>query len=83
MAAFVLMIKMEDNEEKVVYQFGPSEKHLGIIEFHKVNKVFHIRKSVNDGILSNEAYERWAAEKIVKIMYREEGKFPDITTVEK
>lgn len=83
MAVFVVMTKMEDNEEKVVYKFGPNEEYMGIIEFDKVNKVFNIRESVNDGIISNKAYERWAAEKIVKLMYKEDGVFPEVTSVEK
>lgn len=83
MAVFVLMIKMENNEEKVVYKFGPNEEHMGIIEFNKVNREFNIRESVNDGIISNKAYERWAAEKIVKLMYKEGGEFPEVTSVEK
>lgn len=72
MAVFVLMTKMEDNEE-----------YMGIIEFDKVNRAFNIRESVNDGIISNTAYERWAAEKIVKLMYKEGGIFPEVTSVEK
>lgn len=40
---------------------------MGIIEFNKINKEFRIQESVNDGIISNKAYERWAAEKIVKL----------------
>lgn len=83
MAAYVLMIKLEDDKEKVVYQFDPNEKQMGIIEFNKKNKSFHIRESVNDGVISNKAYERWAAEKIVKLMYKEGGEFPQITSVEK
>lgn len=83
MAAFVLMIKLEDNEEKVIYKFGPNEQHMGIIEFNKINREFNVRESVNDGILSNKAYERWVAEKIVKLMYREGGEFPGVTSVEK
>ncbi|MDE6568333.1 MAG: hypothetical protein K2K70_11460 [Lachnospiraceae bacterium] len=83
MAVFVLMIKKEENEEKVVYKFGPNEEHMGIIEFDKVNRAFSIQKSVNDGIISNKAYEGWAAEKIVKLMYKEGGEFPDIVSVEK
>ncbi len=77
------MKKMEDNEEKVVYKFGPNKEHMGIIEFDKVNSTFNIRESVNDGVISNKAYERWTAEKIVKLMYKEGGEFPEVTSVEK
>lgn len=29
MAVYILMIKLEDNEKKVVYKFGPNEKRMG------------------------------------------------------
>ena len=29
MAVYILMIKLEENEEKVVYKFGPNESHMG------------------------------------------------------
>lgn len=83
MAVYILMIKLEENEEKVVYKFGPNESHMGIIEFNKLKREFTIQASVNDGILSNKAYERWAAEKIAKLMYKEDGIFPKTITVEK
>ena len=83
MAVYMLMLKLEDDEEKVVYKFGPNENQLGIIEYNKLAKKFTIRESVNDCILSNEAYEKWAAEKIAKLMYKEGGIFPTRTSVEK
>lgn len=83
MGAYVLMIKLEDNDEKVIYKFGPNEKYMGVIEFDKIRREFNIVDSVDDGVLSNKAYERWAAEKIAKLMYKEDGKFPEITAVEK
>lgn len=83
MAVYVLMIKLEEDEEKVIYKFGPNEKHMGIIEFNKINREFIIRERVNDAVLSSKAYERWAAEKIVKQMYKERGEFPQVTSVEK
>lgn len=83
MAVYVLMNKIEDNKEKVVYEFGPNEKMMGIIEFNKIQKSFSIIRDVSEDASTNRAYERWAAEKIVRIMYREDGNFPDITSVEK
>ena len=35
MAVFVLMIKVEENREKVIYKFGPDRKCMGIIEYNK------------------------------------------------
>lgn len=83
MAVYILMKKIMDDDEKVIYKFGPNEGQMGIIEFDKKKRKFNITEHVNDGILSNKAYERWAAEKIVKLMDKEGGNFPDTTSVEK
>lgn len=83
MAVYLKMIKIFDDDKKVIYQFGPNENQMGEIEFDKENKTFHILKQVNDVQISNEAYEKWASEQIVKIMFRDKGKFPNVTSVEK
>ena len=76
MAVYVKMIKKFDDEKRVVYQFGPNEKQMGEIEFDILNQV-------NDSRISNQAYENWASEQILKIMFRNDGQFPDVTSVEK
>ncbi len=83
MAAYVKMIKKYDDEKTVIYQFGPDENQMGEIEFDKKRKKFKILKQVNDIRISNQAYERWASQQIIKIMYRNNGEFPDVTSVEK
>lgn len=83
MAAYVKMIKKYDDEKTVIYQFGPDENQMGEIEFDKKRKKFKILKQVNDIRISNQAYERWASRQIIKIMYRNNGEFPDVTSVEK
>ena len=50
MAVFVLMIKVEENREKVIYKFGPDRKCMGIIEYNKITDQFLILEKVNDGI---------------------------------
>lgn len=67
----------------MVYNLGPNEEHMGIIEFDKATDKFSILQSPDDGIISNKTYERWAAEKITKILYKENGIFPEATVVEK
>lgn len=83
MAAYVKMIKKFDDNKRVLYEFGPNEYQMGEIEFHKENKNFDVLKHVNDSQISNEAYEKWAMEQIIKIMYRNKGQFPNVTSVEK
>ena len=67
MAVYVKMIKKFDDEKRVVYQFGPNEKQMGEIEFDKEKKIFNILNQVNDSRISNQAYENWASEQILKI----------------
>ena len=84
MAAYVLMKKLEEDDKKVVYRFGPNENNMGIIEFDKIEKEFTILekiKAINSDTDSIK-YENWAAQKIVKIMYKENGIFPERMTVE-
>ena len=83
MAVYIKMIKKYDDDNKVVYRFGPNERLMGEIEFDKEEKIFNILEQVNDSRISNQSYENWAMEQIIKIMYRDNGQFPDVTSVEK
>ncbi|RGS61230.1 hypothetical protein DWX81_17445 [Roseburia inulinivorans] len=83
MAVYMKMIKKFDDDRKVIYQFGPNENQMGEIEFDKEKKIFNILKQVNDLRISNQAYENWASEQIIKVMFRNNGRFPEVTSVEK
>lgn len=83
MAVYVKMIKKYDDEKKVTYRFGPNEELMGEIEFDKEKKKFNVLNHVNDPRISNQAYENWATEQITKIMFRNNGQFPNVTSVEK
>ena len=39
MAVYVKMIKMFDDENRVIYQFGPNENQMGEIGFDKEKKI--------------------------------------------
>lgn len=83
MAANVKMIKKFDDERKVIYQFGTNENQMGEIEFDKKRKEFRVLKQVNDKRHSNQVYEEWASQQIVKILFRNNGQFPDVISVKK
>ena len=83
MAVYMKMIKKFDDDRKVIYQFGPNENQMGEIEFDKEKKIFNILKQVNNLRISNQAYENWASEQIIKVMFRNNGRFPEVTSVEK
>ena len=81
MAKYLLMKKVSENEVTVVYQFGPNEDRMGVIEFNKNEQRFAVIKSVDDGIISNGTYEKWAAGKIARVK-REDRPFPAVMSVE-
>ncbi len=83
MAVYMKMIKIFDDEKRVIYRFGPNENRMGEIEFDKEKESFSILKHVNDSRISNQAFENWASEQIIKIMFRNNGELPDVTSVEK
>lgn len=83
MAVYMKMIKIFDDEKSVIYKFGPNLNQMGEIAFDKEERRFHVFKQVNDSKISNQAYESWASEQIVKIVSRNNGQFPDIASVEK
>ena len=78
MAVYIKMIKKYDDDKKVVYRFGPNERLMGEIEFDKEEKIFNILEQVNDSRISNQSYENWAMEQIIKIMYRDNGQFDGV-----
>lgn len=83
MAVYLKMIKKYEDEKKVVYRFGPNENLMGEIEFDKEKNTFNVLSPVNDPRISNQSYENWVTEQIIKIMFKNNGQFPDVTSVEK
>ncbi|WP_143812894.1 hypothetical protein [Paenilisteria weihenstephanensis] len=77
------MIKELENDVMVSYKFGPNEQQLGIIEFNKKARKFKVVEEVNEPHVSNEAYEHWAIERIVRVVAREGSVFPARMVVEK
>ncbi|MBA4538838.1 hypothetical protein H1Z61_17340 [Bacillus aquiflavi] len=83
MAIYVMMKKILEDDNKVTYYFGPNESTLGILEYDKNTKKITIHEQVNDGIIPNEAYEKWVAQRIGQIIFKEGGFFPEKTTIER
>ena len=82
MAVYVLLLKEYEDEEKVIYKYGPNEEITGKIEYNKKsNKLFEIEPIIKEGI-SNDFYVKRAAQKLAVISVRENGVFPERTTVE-
>lgn len=82
MASFVLLIKEFEDDDRVVYKFGPNEKVMGKIELNKKTRMFNELESVQDSVQSPQFYFNRAAQRLARCFIKEGGKFPDKTTFE-
>ncbi|NQX69584.1 hypothetical protein HQN90_25965 [Paenibacillus alba] len=82
MASYVLLLKEMENEERVVYKFGPNEDMMGKIELNKITRKFAEIEPIPDISISNKFYFDRAAQRISVCFIRENGRFPDRTTFE-
>lgn len=77
MAVYVLIKKISEDEDSVKYNFGPNEEKMGVIEFNRKTNKFYILEQVNDGLISNEAYENWTIQKLVRTFMKENDVFSE------
>ncbi|MOA60084.1 hypothetical protein D3C78_1848770 [compost metagenome] len=54
MASFVLLLKEMENEERVVYKFGPNENVMGRIELNKITRKFAELEPIPDPNISTK-----------------------------
>lgn len=38
MASLILLVKQTEDDEKVIYRFGPNERKMGLIEMNKIKE---------------------------------------------
>lgn len=82
MAVYVLLIKDFEDDEKVIYKYGPNEEITGKIEYNKKsNKLIEIEPIVKEGI-SNEFYVTRAAQRLAVLSMRKDVVFPERTSIE-
>ena len=82
MAVYILLSKEYEDEEKVIYKYGPNEEITGKIEYNKKsNKIIEIEPIVKDGIW-NDFYVKRVAQKLAVISARENGVFPEMASIE-
>lgn len=82
MAVYVVLLKEYEDEEKVIYKYGPSEEVTGKIEYNKKANKFIELESIKEEGISNEFFFKRAAQKLSIIIVREKGNFPERTSVE-
>lgn len=82
MASFVLLIKEVEDDDRVVYKFGPNEETMGKIELNKKTRLFYKLEPVPNLGQSPQFYFNRAAQRLARSFIKEGGKFPDKTTFE-
>ncbi|WP_419958280.1 hypothetical protein [Psychrobacillus psychrotolerans] len=82
MASYVLLLKEYEDDETVVYKFGPNEEIMGKIELNKITRKFSELESLPDQHIPSKFYFDRAAQRLAVCLVRENGIFPDKTAFE-
>ncbi|MET1170183.1 hypothetical protein [Paenibacillus amylolyticus] len=77
MASFVLLLKDYEDEEKVIYHFGPNEQIMGKIELNKKNETIQEVTHVVNANNESKFYFDRAAQRLAMCLNRENGQFPN------
>ncbi|ASS91427.1 MULTISPECIES: hypothetical protein [Aeribacillus] len=82
MASYVLLLKEYEDDETVVYKFGPNEEIMGKIELNKITRKFSELESLPDQNIPSKFYFDRAAQRLAVCLVREGGIFPERTAFE-
>ncbi|MEK3974672.1 MULTISPECIES: hypothetical protein [unclassified Psychrobacillus] len=82
MAVFILMLKEFEDEERVVYQYGPNEDLMGRIEYDKKNEVINQLSQIDSQEFADEFFFKRAGRRLSRMIIKENQNFVDRTTIE-
>ncbi|MBD7970148.1 hypothetical protein [Paenibacillus gallinarum] len=82
MAVFVLMLKEFEDEEKVVYLYGPNEISMGKIEYDKKKGVINQLSPIDSNEFADEFFFKRAGRRLARMIIKENQNFVDRTTIE-
>ncbi|MEK4171381.1 hypothetical protein MHI22_07385 [Lysinibacillus sp. FSL L8-0312] len=82
MASYVLLLKECEDNETVVYRFGPNENVMGKIELNKFTRKFFELEAISGNNFPSKFYYDRAAQRLAVCLVKEGGVFPDRTTFE-
>ena len=82
MAVYIIMKKEFENEDLVVYKYGPSEKKMGKIAYNKREDRLVDIEGVNDGIQRNSFYFNRVATRLAVISRTDEMDFENRIVIE-
>ncbi|MBC1524662.1 hypothetical protein HB825_13485 [Listeria booriae] len=67
MAVFIIMTKEYENEEKVVYKYGPDEKISGTIEYNKDSGMISQQEPIVSEFYPDEFFFKRAGRRLARI----------------
>lgn len=82
LASYVLLLKEFENNESVIYKFGPNENVMGKIELNKITRKFSELEGIPDPSIPSKFYFDRAAQRLAVCLVREGGIFPERTAFE-
>ncbi|MEK3806096.1 hypothetical protein MHB63_05825 [Bacillus sp. FSL H8-0547] len=82
MAVFVLMLKEFEDEDRVVYLYGPNEDLMGQIEYDKKNRVINQLSQINSSEFADDFFFKRAGRRLSRMIIKENSNFVDRTTIE-
>ncbi|KKZ93457.1 hypothetical protein [Bacillus wiedmannii] len=82
MASYVLLLKEYEDNETVVYRFGPNENSMGKIELNKLTRKVSELEAIPDQNIPSKFYFDRAAQRLAVCLIREGGVFPEKTAFE-
>ncbi|OBZ13598.1 hypothetical protein [Bacillus sp. FJAT-26390] len=80
MAIYVMLVKEEENDTHVIYQFGPEEDKLGKVKLDKRTGDFEELLPVPNISRESNFYLFRAVSRLQKILKENNGVFPDTTS---
>lgn len=79
MGFYILILKVEEDDSKVIYSFGPNEETMGKLVYNKVKQtVSELEPVFADNSRRSETYFSRAAQKVVSHIFKD-GEYPDRT----
>ncbi|WP_342514046.1 hypothetical protein MKY34_04600 [Sporosarcina sp. FSL K6-1522] len=82
MASYILLLKEYEDNETVVYRFGPNENIMGKIELNKLTERFLELEVIPDKNFPSKFYFDRAAQRLAVCLVKEDGVFPERTVFE-
>lgn len=82
MAVLIIMLKDYEDENRVVYCYGPNEETLGKIEYDKINNVIPPLSPIDSDRYPDNFFFRRAGTRLARMAMRENNSFVERTTIE-